>query len=97
MCPSHVPKGTKLNARQLLVGALVLYKRFVSPLLPPACRFWPTCSEYAGQAIEQHGVRRGVWLALKRIGRCQPFYEGGFDPVPGSADDLSGEPQKGSS
>ena len=75
-----------MNARQLLVGALVLYKRFVSPLLPPACRFWPTCSEYAGQAIERHGARRGVWLALKRIGRCHPFTQGGYDPVPPAAE-----------
>jgi putative membrane protein insertion efficiency factor len=71
-----------VTARRFLVGALGVYKRFVSPLLPPACRFWPTCAEYASQAIELHGVRRGSWLALKRIGRCHPFCHGGYDPVP---------------
>jgi putative membrane protein insertion efficiency factor len=66
-------------------GAIVLlraYKRFVSPLLPRVCRFHPSCSEYAREAIELHGVARGSGLALWRIARCQPWGRGGFDPVP---------------
>jgi putative membrane protein insertion efficiency factor len=58
------------------------YKRWVSPLLPPACRFEPTCSEYARDAVELHGVWRGTGLALWRLLRCHPFSRGGFDPVP---------------
>ena len=65
-----------------IVAALGLYKRVVSPLLPPACRFHPTCSEYAADAIARHGAARGTLLALKRLARCHPFHAGGFDPVP---------------
>jgi hypothetical protein len=61
---------------------LDLYKRFLSPLLPRACRFEPTCSVYAKQAIERHGLARGGALALRRLLKCQPFHRGGFDPVP---------------
>jgi len=57
------------------------YKRFISPFLPPACRFEPTCSVYAAEAIETHGLY-GLWLAVKRILKCQPFHPGGYDPVP---------------
>jgi putative membrane protein insertion efficiency factor len=62
--------------------ALTFYKRFVSPLLPPACRFTPTCSEYAREAVLRHGLRRGLMLAARRLGRCHPFHAGGHDPVP---------------
>lgn len=58
-----------------------LYKRFISPFMPPACRFEPTCSVYAAEAIEVHGLY-GVWLAIKRLLKCQPFHRGGWDPVP---------------
>jgi putative membrane protein insertion efficiency factor len=70
----------------VLVGVLRFYKRFISPLLPPACRFHPTCSEYAIEAIKVHGSLRGSWLAAKRLGRCHPFSRGGFDPVPCARD-----------
>jgi len=60
------------------------YKLVVSPLLPPACRFYPSCSSYAYQAVEKHGVLRGILLAARRLGRCHPLHPGGFDPVPES-------------
>lgn len=71
-----------MTARSLVVGSLRVYKRFVSPLLPPACRFHPTCSEYAAEAVELHGAVRGAALAAWRLLRCGPWGRGGFDPVP---------------
>ncbi|ADV27066.1 protein of unknown function DUF37 [Pseudoxanthomonas suwonensis 11-1] len=67
---------------RLLILALRFYKAFISPLLGPRCRFVPSCSEYAMQAIERHGPWRGGWLAARRIGRCHPLHPGGYDPVP---------------
>jgi putative membrane protein insertion efficiency factor len=67
---------------RLLLGALRGYKRWLSPLLPPACRYLPTCSEYAQEALIQHGVVRGSWLATRRICRCHPWGGHGYDPVP---------------
>ncbi len=66
----------------LLALPIRLYKRFLSPLLPPACRFHPTCSVYALEALHKHGALRGLRLTLWRLLRCQPFHPGGFDPVP---------------
>lgn len=60
---------------------LSVYKFWISPLVPSACRFYPTCSEYMFQAVEKHGAARGVWMGLRRLVRCHPFCEGGFDPV----------------
>ncbi|MGD9519778.1 MAG: membrane protein insertion efficiency factor YidD [Armatimonadota bacterium] len=69
--------------RHVLVACIRLYQCTISRLLPPTCRFRPTCSEYARQAILYHGVVRGTWLAVRRIVRCHPFSPGGWDPVPG--------------
>lgn len=68
--------------RTAAVLLLRAYKRWVSPLLPPACRFYPTCSEYAAQAIEKHGLARGGMLAAKRLAKCSPLHPGGVDLVP---------------
>jgi putative membrane protein insertion efficiency factor len=67
---------------KIAVGAIAFYKRFLSPLLPPACRFRPTCSEFASEAVQRHGFRRGSALSIRRLLRCHPFHPGGYDPVP---------------
>ena len=67
---------------RIVAGAIRAYKALISPLLPAACRFHPTCSVYAVEALERHGLARGLLLAVKRIARCHPFTAGGFDPVP---------------
>ncbi|MCH5181161.1 MAG: membrane protein insertion efficiency factor YidD [Prevotellaceae bacterium] len=67
---------------RLLVAPILFYRRFVSPLTPPACRFQPTCSAYALEAIRRHGPRRGLWLAVRRLLRCHPWGGSGYDPVP---------------
>ena len=71
-----------MTPRAVLAIALRGYKRFVSPLMPPACRFHPTCSEFAAEAVETHGALKGVRLAAGRLMRCHPWSGGGFDPVP---------------
>jgi len=63
------------------LATLRFYKRWISPMLPSACRFHPTCSVYMMDAIAAHGLLRGLWMGLRRIGKCHPFHEGGFDPV----------------
>ena len=68
--------------KQAVQFVLRMYKRLVSPMLPHSCRFVPTCSEYAMEAVEQHGVARGSWLALRRLLRCHPFARAGVDLVP---------------
>lgn len=65
----------------LVLDLLGVYKVLVSPLLPPACRFEPTCSEYTRQAVEKYGALKGTWMGVKRLLRCQPFCKGGHDPV----------------
>jgi len=67
---------------RVLLGLIRGYKRFISPLLPRACRFYPSCSTYAAEAIGRHGTVRGIMLAARRIARCHPFHPGGYDPVP---------------
>ena len=68
--------------KRVLLALLRFYKRSVSPLLPNACRFTPTCSEYAMEAIQKHGALKGTGLAIWRVLRCNPFCKGGYDPVP---------------
>ncbi|HYD54401.1 MAG TPA: membrane protein insertion efficiency factor YidD [Gemmatimonadaceae bacterium] len=68
--------------RLLLIYAVRGYQVAISPLLPPSCRYYPSCSAYAVEALEKHGALRGSWLAARRILRCNPFRPGGFDPVP---------------
>jgi uncharacterized protein len=68
----------------VLVGLLTVYRRFIGPLLGPRCRFYPSCSAYALEAVRLHGAVRGSWLAIRRLSRCHPFHPGGLDFVPGS-------------
>ena len=68
--------------RRALLGLIRVYSRAISPALPPRCRFYPTCSAYAAEAIERHGAARGSWLALRRIAKCAPWHPGGVDLVP---------------
>jgi putative membrane protein insertion efficiency factor len=68
--------------KTVLLALLRGYQYVVRPMLGSTCRFYPSCSDYAREAIERHGAARGVWLAVKRVGRCHPYHPGGFDPVP---------------
>jgi putative membrane protein insertion efficiency factor len=68
--------------RHVLRFFIRIYQLTLSPMFGPRCRFYPSCSQYGMEAIDKHGALRGSWLTLKRIGRCHPFHEGGFDPVP---------------
>ena len=68
--------------RRIAIAPIRFYRRFISPALGPNCRYSPTCSAYAMTAIERHGVVRGGWMSLKRVGRCHPWHPGGHDPVP---------------
>ena len=71
-----------MNAKTIALALIRFYKRWISAVLPSACRFYPSCSEYTYQAIEKYGVLHGGWLGIRRIARCHPFHPGGFDPVP---------------
>ena len=74
--------------QRVVIAILRAYKLVISPFLPSACRFAPTCSEYMLEAVRTHGAGRGIWLGIKRLGRCHPFCEGGYDPVPGTSSRL---------
>jgi putative membrane protein insertion efficiency factor len=75
--------------RSLFIGIIKLYQILISPLLGPNCRFHPTCSHYAIEAIARHGVLKGGYLSVRRLIKCQPLHEGGFDPVPEQNDKQS--------
>jgi uncharacterized protein len=68
--------------RSVALVLLRFYKRLISPLLPPMCRFEPTCSVYMMDAVRKYGAARGIWMGIRRLGRCHPFNPGGWDPVP---------------
>ncbi|WP_251519693.1 MULTISPECIES: membrane protein insertion efficiency factor YidD [Staphylococcus] len=68
--------------KTILLKLIYIYQRFISPITPPTCRFYPTCSAYTKEAIEVHGAFKGTWLGIKRISKCHPLHKGGFDPVP---------------
>jgi hypothetical protein len=77
----------------VLLGFVRAYQRALSPFLGQNCRYHPSCSHYTYEAIEIHGALKGTWFGVKRIGRCHPFHEGGFDPVPESVDTQTKESQ----
>ncbi len=74
--------------RRIFIAVIRFYQRAISPYFPACCRYRPTCSEYAVTAITRFGVIKGGWMAIKRIHRCSPFFEGGYDPVPLPGDDT---------
>lgn len=67
--------------KRLAIYIIRLYQRFISPIFPSCCRFYPTCSEYAIQALEKHGLLKGIYLAIRRVLKCHPFHPGGYDPL----------------
>lgn len=76
--------------RKLLIGLIQLYRYTLSPFIGQHCRYSPTCSQYAIEAIRSHGCWRGSWLAIKRVGSCHPWHPGGYDPVPDSPEHRHG-------
>ena len=84
-------------AARVLMALITGYRRFISPLLGPRCRFAPSCSAYALEAVREHGAPRGAWLAVRRVSRCHPFHPGGFDPVPPAPHGRLSHPEGASS
>lgn len=82
MSSPEPPVGSVTLGARMLAGPIIAYRRWISPALPARCRFYPTCSAYAVEALSTHGALRGVRLAIWRLLRCQPFNAGGYDPVP---------------
>ena len=79
--PEKQREGRPTRGRLILTAPIRFYRRFISPILPPACRFYPTCSQYALEALERYGMLKGCWLTLKRLSKCHPYHPGGFDPL----------------
>jgi hypothetical protein len=77
-----------MTFKHILLSLIGIYRQYISPLFPPSCRFQPTCSEYALGVIERFGTITGTYLAIKRILRCHPFHQGGYDPIPSSLEDM---------
>lgn len=69
-------------SKTVVLTLIQAYQKFISPLFPPSCRYYPTCSNYMAEAVLKHGIAKGLWLGMKRISRCHPWHEGGYDPVP---------------
>ena len=74
--------------QKIVILLLKAYRYLVSPLLGPSCRFYPSCTSYAIEAVQGHGILRGLWLAGRRLSRCHPWHRGGFDPVPGNKENV---------
>ena len=91
------PPGRRAPVRRSLLAVIGFYSRAISPALPPRCRFYPTCSAYAAEAIERHGALRGTGLGLRRLLKCAPWHPGGVDPVPGAPGSQSGTGSQGRS
>jgi putative membrane protein insertion efficiency factor len=79
---SAPPPARRSPATRILIGPIRFYQRHISPALPPTCRYYPTCSAYAVEAIGEHGAAKGFYLAVRRLLRCHPWHKGGYDPVP---------------
>ena len=75
--------------RNLLLNTIILYRKFISPLTPPSCRFQPTCSEYGYEAISRFGIIQGSVLVFRRVLKCHPFNPGGYDPIPNQTDNIN--------
>ncbi|MDD7101801.1 MAG: membrane protein insertion efficiency factor YidD [Bacteroidaceae bacterium] len=78
----HITRHISVLIAWLLIMPIRFYQKFISPLTPPSCRFTPTCSQYAVEALRKHGPVKGLWLAIRRIARCHPWGGSGYDPVP---------------
>ena len=93
----QVAQARPSAAARVLMALIAGYRRFISPLLGARCRFAPSCSAYALEAVREHGALRGMWLAVRRVGRCHPFNPGGFDPVPPARHGRLSHPEGASS
>ncbi len=71
-----------MRMKTVVIGLIRVYQKYISPMTPPSCRYTPTCSQYAVEAVSKYGVPKGGYMAVKRVLRCHPFHEGGYDPVP---------------